>query len=1461
MSSKLKWWLNGIGAVIFVVVAVVYLIVRPIVVQNLEPVIQKAVAEKVNGSLAWRSMDLDPQYNLSFDYVELKDGSDEGVLKSPNITIDWSLSGLYAYMMNNGNIVDVVRGVTVEEPELTVREKTDGSWNVQNLLKPAKDDTTGDFKGKVFLNKGNVKVEFNTGDTYQFHAIDGKFAWQDDKKIKGTIDGTFLETPFKGDLLYTNENNFEGNVQTESVPLNSLKPLINKMPDTMHSFEVKAGTGEVTSAKIWRSDGALSYHVKGRLDQAEMSYTQYALTDGAAFFDIYDGVLQVQNFSGKINGQKITGNMNVNWKEESPALDGDVKFSQIEIEEVLPDEGLKGTVTGSGYISGTVAAPSCVGTIFVKDGAYQDVAVKDGEASFSYRNNGIEVSSLQAHTASGFITGHGKLDVGNGGFNGEVVAEDIDLSQLPTGYDLSGTVTGSAIVNGSYTDGSMVLYDATVEGNGKNISYNGNESGVISGEGVYENGGWTASFVGSDLNIQGISADSVAGKIRKEGGTYTISYLNGSDKESAFSVHGIYSDSYISLNATGTNVDISKFSQISDVDMAGKASFDMKIGGSSAAPSLEGNIHARNGHLQTARFDSIDGYITSADNQLNVNSILWKYNSGVHKVSGYVGLEQQHSLELHVESSNIRIENLLSMASLSYPVTGWIENKMDITGTMDNPRVTGDFLAWDGSVSDQLFQSASGEYSYADGKASIKNGLAYIYDGTAYLQGSVDKDNLDLKLSMIDVEIGKVVPDKGATGKVALNGHVFGTTGNPSFEGTIQSRRIDVGDGHLGMISAGINYGDHVLSIVDGSFRQGTGDFKWKGVYNDNLGTVSGDLGFQNWDVGEVVKFFKLPVSNVSGTVDGGMSISGTLEDPNVSFRAKVNEGHLADTIIGQGDIDFSYINHALSIRKLYIPVGKGILAAEGGMSAEGDLNLKFAANGMDIAWIPKILGKDNIHLGGELTTAVDLTGTKSDPVIDFSVGVEHPSYNDYSFDSMALMGNTENGVIHISQALVKREPYKVSAKGSMPINVITRIPSENATPLNLDLNLDNADLNALALFFKPVSSAEGPIKGQIKVRGSWDDPELFGDIAVKNGHMTLMTLSNPVSPLDMDVHLTGKNADVDGSAVFGDGKASMKGQLSWDNCAITGYKGEAHLHAKNIHSDYYKGAIDADFNLGEVMGQPGIDGIVNVHDAVIDVPLSLLSESSGSDIPALMKTEIIVGDKVRLYNSSLYDLWLRGNIEAVGPVSSPMVNGRIDVEKGTVKVNTTEFKIDTGNAVWSGNQETILPDVHVRASTKVGHYNIRAEMDGLPGNMKTVFHSEPYLNDSQILMLLTLHANPNGENSGAIEGALFNAGLTMVLGNGVQDFFKDTIGLDLISITSSLTDYYDSTSANNDNYYYIKIGKYLFSDFMLTATTGVNNSQKSVGFHYDINSHVGLSSWYNSQHESYIGTDWKFKF
>ena len=119
---------------------------------------------------------------------------------------------------------------------------------------------------------------------------------------------------------------------------------------------------------------------------------------------------------------------------------------------------------------------------------------------------------------------------------------------------------------------------------------------------------------------------------------------------------------------------------------------------------------------------------------------------------------------------------------------------------------------------------------------------------------------------------------------------------------------------------------------------QGNAKFKVKGRYNIQTSMINGSLSYNNWNLSDIVKIFKLPVQNIDGQVDGYIGLSGSMYDTNVDFKADVNGGHLGSTEIGKGNIDISYLNKELNIRNLNIPVGNGVLAAKGSMSSDGCL-------------------------------------------------------------------------------------------------------------------------------------------------------------------------------------------------------------------------------------------------------------------------------------------------------------------------------------------------------------------------------------------------------------------------------------------------------------------------------------------------------------------------------------------
>lgn len=1458
--EHLKWWLNWIGTVILVVLCVVYLIIRPIFVQNAGPMIQEALADHINGTITWEAFDLDPSLNLDFTNVTVSDAAGSTVLKTPDLTISWSTSTLTHYLIHKDGILNVFTGVKVDHPDLSLVQEPDGRWNVDHLLKPSSNTPQGEFNGNIAIAEGNTKITLQDGNSFAFTGLNLNLNPAGHQKYTGTFDGVFSDAHFKGSLDFQDQNHYSGSLSTDPVKLHSLEPLFNALPSSiMHSVQINEGTGEITSAKVWKNNGALSYRIQGCLEHAALSIDDYALADGAAFFDITNGVASLSEMKAKINGQSVQGDAAIDFNQEPYLIRGKIFCDHVNLEKIMPDKGISGILTGTFSLAGTTDRPQVSGDAQVENISANGFSAKRVQGSFDYGDSVLHVPAFYAQVADGRIWGSGFVKTDTQDYQCHLDMDHVQLAGLPLNQDISGVISGSLSASGTYSQGQAGLHDAEFSVDGSQLSMAGNYAGNLLAQGHYDGNLWNIDFTMHNANMQGAQISDLTGKVSTDLKSAVVHTLNGEMNEGgSFTISGRYNPDSMDLSLSAVNIDSAVFSHFLPVPVSGALSGNLALAGSLDDPEINGNIHLADGSINGFKFSDLSSQLNTQNGALEIQARCSTQN-GTHSILGTIGLNGDHELNLKIDFNHVRLEDLLPLAHLSYPATGWLNNSLTVRGTMKNPVITGDFMAWDGSINKYLYQNISGQYTYNKGVLTLQNGMAFLFDGTALFNGTLDGQNLNFDVSCTDVSIGKILPALGAQGLVSLRGHLSGTVGDPAFEGILSSRSVTMGQGKVSYIATGLSYQNGMISLHDGSFYQGKGTFTCKGGYNIFTGSLAGNITFNNWDVPTVLKFFNIPVRDVSGTMNGSLSVSGTTDHPNIILKADIAGGHLGHTYIGQGSVDLSYVNDALTIRTLRIPVGSGLLAVKGTMSKEGDLAIEAAANQIDISWIPTILGRNDLIIGGELTGAVNITGNKKRPKADVSLTVDHPRYGDFVFDSASLLGNVQDGLIHLNQVLLSRDPYRGSAKGQIPVGFFIPAGNNSNDQFDFTVNLDKADLSALALFFKPVTSASGPITGTIHVQGPAADPEIYGKIGIEQGRLTFVTMDDPVL-LTLNTDFNGKSADVSSAAALGGGSADLKGTFAWDHAKLSNYSGEFHMHTPSFQSTYYKGAVDADLSIQG--GMPGIGGAVDIHDATMNIPFSLLSNTGSLGLAVPLNVNVNVKDNVRLYDPSLYEIMLHGNIEARGTLADPFMSGMVTADSGTLKVNTTEFNLTDGHAVWGGLPGSFLPVLHLKAESKIGHYTVIASLNGPPNNLKTEFTSSPHLNDSQILMLLALREDPNSENSSANEGALFNAGLTLMFGNGIQDFMRDKIGLDYMSITSDLTDYYDSNSANdNNNYYYIKIGKYLFNDFMLIATMGMNNDDKSIGARYKLNSHAGIAAWRTSNHDSYIGADWDFRF
>lgn len=1456
-------WLYRVLCVLCLLCIAIWFLGRPAAEEHLEPLLKEAGKEQINGTLTWETVELDPLYDIEFSNIELRDRQGKEVFKAPSVKVTWTIAGAVSAWKNGNGVSGMIQDVILQQPEIHISEEKNQTWNIQSILKPQPEETSSHFQGRILMKDGLAKLSLKTAGEYQFQNLEGQFSWQNKDNISAAVSGVFSGAHFDTRISYINEKNFHAEASTDAVDLTAVQPFLSYLPDSVPAVDLRGGHAIVTKASIRQENGSLSYAVYGTVEKAHFSVDQYEITEGNFSFSIADGTAYLNDVKLRVNDQPVSGEMRISWNE-SPEIQGKIQAEHVDVSKFSQNEAITGIGAGSFNISGSPAdfdTLSVSGHVALADGSAYGMPVKSGEAAFSLRKGRLTLSSAEIQTVEGKMQGAGWYDLLSGEFDIKAVADNFTLSPLKDSMGVSGTVSGTINAAGHWNGSSITFSALDGAAEGQNLTYEEYKADALTTDFYGNNDTINVRFLGNGLTYGEIKIDSASGEVSGNKNVWNVSYLNGTMGDGAFSLRGHWNQGEMKFYVQAGDIEVSPLAALAGQDLHGKLFLDGMVSGTLEHPVFNLTASMNDGRFKNADFHELTGELSSDGEWMTIHHAEMTTMTGQHQLSGRIALSGDHELDLKEVSEHTRIENILNLAGIHAPLTGWIQNESTIRGTVNVPEITGRFMAWDGSVAGELYQSVSADYALKEGRAlHVSNGLAYIYGGAATLEGNISEQALDLDLALVDVDIERILRQGPAQGRVTFRGHVSGDMDSPVFEGNLISRRISVDGAEIEQVAAGVSYKDKVFQITDGFFRQKDGSFRWSGMANAETGAVNGHLNFYGWSLKEALKFFHLPVSQIKGTMNGGMLLQGTLDNPDVSLNVNLDGGSLGNTVMGAGKFNLSYINGLLSIQECYVPIGNGILAAKGTVQNGGDIQLTAAATQMDISWIPQVLGVSDLMLGGNLTAGITLSGSLSDPAADISVTVTNPRYNEFGFDELSLMGNAQQGVFKMDQLLASKNGYKASAHGTVPVSALTRIPDGRNIPFDVDVDLDRADLNALVFMADAVTSASGPIEGHIKVTGPWNDPAIHGNAIVRNGQMTLKALSEPVNAVNGTLTFSGKQANLTGNAALGGGTISAASQVNWDQMKLSGYEGEAHAHMPNLNSLYYKGRLDADMTLSESRGLPKITGAVNVQDAVVDIPLSLESGGSGPDV--LLDVGIALGDNVRLYNSLLYDLAIRGNIRAMGLLSRPATSGRVVVEKGVIKYLSNEFTVTEGSAVWGGIPDSFLPVVNVKADTAVGHYNIGMELQGPPGNFRFNLHSEPALNDSQIMTLLTLRQAPGSAEEDHAAGALFNAGLSMIFSGGVQDLIRNTFGLDMISVTSSLTDYYSSDSSinNNDNYY-IKIGKYLFNDFMLTATMGVNNEDQSYGFRYELKSRVGLAAWYNNDHDSYVGADYQFQF
>ena len=1423
---KRKYWLLGI--VLSGCVAGVGFSLQPLSETYVGPYVQEQLHTALNGTVSYSSFHIGWDGSVQMKDLVVDDAKGQHVLTADVLTVSIQWLKVLQYPFGQVSPDALLGTITVTSPHVNVVQDEQGQWNVLQLVKERQSDSPSQFSGLLQLEKGSISLFLPQAEPLQLSDVNVTVSGDGGHMLDGVVDAQLGKDHIHSKLQWALDDSGNRSFYVETPHLD-IAPIVSRisLPSAVSSM-----TGELTDMALtvtqrggfWYGEGGLSFQNVGTAIQ------DYRLTSGKGTVQIHGDVLFLDGIEANVNDEHLRMNGTVHHVfDEDPTLHVKVGLKEWNLASFgqLP---LTGTITADALLTGPVSNVKASGDVEVRDIAYEGITVNRGKAHLSYGDQVIHVRDAELSTQGGTVTGTGSYHMDTEDFSAQVEVQDVSLYGLP----LEGLPSVHGTVNGSLT----------IEGGQGSISQ-------ING-----------SVHGHNIGYQSILVDALDASVFWDGTELVVPYLNGTWGRGTFTGSGRLGNGTFGINLHGTNIGLEQFNEWSPKPLGGTVSLEANLQGSLENPTGTIMIAGETLSYGTTKFDRAFVKTKLEDTTLHILEGDLEYRKSTYDLDGFIRLDG--AIDIKGSAKNVRIEDVLPNFT-DIPMTGWLNTDVHVQGTVQRPQIEGHLKAWDGSAYGKLFTSIEGAYTYHNGHLHLPRLDISTYGSSIIVDGDIQDKQLDINFVGDAVPIEPFVRDAGLNivGYVGAEGHLGGTVDAPIFEGNVQSDALQVKDTTLHDIAGSVYITPQVVHLQGLTFTgSGTSRYEVKGgVQLENPKHLFGYVHVKDGDLHQLLALTNAQVPDVNGKLQATIELGGTSDSPRLDVKGTLENTTIRDEVVGTATVDVGYGGRTIDIRTFKLPIKEGLIVGKGKADLDGSTDIQLVASKVPVQTVLPLVTK-NVNAQGNWNFIINVHGLTKSPKVEFSSEVEQAVINGISLDQLSILGTMEDQVVNIQQGMIKKSDSSIKVRGKLPLGAFVTneyVTDDMTKQFDVYVDMNEANLSVLPLMFKEVQSADGAIHGVVHVTGNLSNILANGTVELANGSMQLQSLKKPVTQLKGQLAFRGNHVDITGSTTMGKGNAGLSGNIGWMGSGITSYYGALQMKGIEIGHAFYTGPLDGELYIVDKQDMPTLVGNIILHDVVASIPLTL--ESSDTSIPLGLDLTIDAKDNVRLYNPLLYDMFLQGNVKFEGTVGEPKASGKLSVNKGHVKYLKNRFKITEGQAKFVTG--SIIPELNVRSMANVKNYRISLQAEGPATQMRLKLTSEPNLSERQIISLLTFGRNVGNASGVTSEdaNALLTSSLQSLAFGYIEDVLQDTLGLDLVNITTGSLDGKDSRDLQEKNNFNVTIGKYVVPDLMVTLTRGLKNDHVSYGFQYDINRSISATGWINNENKRYLGAQWRYRF
>ena len=932
---------------------------------------------------------------------------------------------------------------------------------------------------------------------------------------------------------------------------------------------------------------------------------------------------------------------------------------------------------------------------------------------------------------------------------------------------------------------------------------------------------------------------------------------------------GLSADRRMALNVTANEVGVPwllKVANKSDVPASGSIAAMGTIGGTTARPSAMIAVQGSKLAAYGEEFGTLTADINLAGREVQVSKLV--IEKPQPDKPGVITATGSYHLDRRTYMADLRSEDV-RLLGLQLPSGDRIRGDLMLTahgmGSVESPGgtadVTLDSLEIDRSTDDasetipvgRVVVNAVAENREATIKASAErykvNADALIALARPWATKlTVRADNLDIAtlpgLPMNGKYEGQLRATVEASGDLVAPEKGMATAMIDAFAGSLNGRPFEVKPSAL-------HYADERLMIeslvVDASGSTLTVKGELPLTESAGQGEMAVDLK------GNLATLFQYlpPDTPVAG--DGSVTLTGTLKgtlkaiDPDLALT--VENGLILSRYLEPGfsnvQLHAKVANGEATVESLAGNWGAATFEASGRIPLEavpplpveiprmgGPSTFKAAVKGLNPAAIPGA----SPQIGGVISVQADISATRPDlAALDGKV-----TFPELAVTYNALeLAQKEISTIAIAAGAASIEQFELTGSaGTIAAMGRVGLTGDRALDVNVEGMLNAGAISVVTNRIR----AEGETTVNLQARGTVQDPDLKGMLALRNGAVASDEPNIGAENINADVSVDGPTitlaslkGDVNGGTLEGSGTVMLgEGGIADIDMrfATKDFAYDAPLDLRSLSdADLRIAKQDTDFVVsGKVtITEGGLTGDVNFDTGLLAAMtarrrLDLTAQRN----PFLERLRFDVNVDTAspiLIDNNLARAETQTKLRVVGTPYETGLLGQLTLEQGgEIRLNERRYEVQRGIISFL-DERRIFPSFDLLLDTTAGNYDITIAVTGTPGDTQTVLTSDPTLPEPDIMAMLvtgrTLDEMRGEEGEVAREQALsYLAGrVGSTLGRGLQ---KAT-GLSEVRIEPTLIANETDPSAR------LTVGQDLSDEFKLVYSTNLTDSNDQI--------------------------------